>query len=153
MTSGASTRYAASGCALPFSESSPSGSKTNACCVSANVEGPTRICPGPAAFCRRDAAFTVSPVTAYAFALSDPMWPATTGPVLMPMCTASGWPTRDIQRSLSVAMCSRISSAARTARSGSSSCATGAPKTAITASPMYFSTKPSKRRIVVDIIS
>ena len=36
-------------------------------------------------------------------------------------------------------------SAARTARSGSSSCATGAPKTAITASPMNFSTVPPKR--------
>jgi hypothetical protein len=37
---------------------------------------------------------------------------------------------------------SRIASAARTARSGSSSCATGAPKSAITASPMNFSTVP-----------
>ena len=40
---------------------------------------------------------------------------------------------------------SRIASAARTARSGSSSCATGAPKSAITASPMNFSTVPPKR--------
>ena len=37
---------------------------------------------------------------------------------------------------------SRIASAARTARSGSSSCATGAPNSAITASPMNFSTVP-----------
>ena len=35
--------------------------------------------------------------------------------------------------------------AARTARSGSSSCATGAPKSAITASPMNFPTVPPKR--------
>jgi len=40
---------------------------------------------------------------------------------------------------------SRIASAARTARSGSSSCATGAPNTAITASPMNFSTVPPNR--------
>ena len=40
---------------------------------------------------------------------------------------------------------SRIASAARTARSGSSSCATGAPKTAMTASPMNFSTVPPWR--------
>ena len=40
---------------------------------------------------------------------------------------------------------SRIASAARTARSGSSSCATGAPKSAITASPMNFSTVPPWR--------
>ena len=37
---------------------------------------------------------------------------------------------------------SRIRNPARTARSGSSSCATGAPKTAITASPTNFSTVP-----------
>ena len=41
-------------------------------------------------------------------------------------------------------MASRILSAARTARSGSSSWATGAPKTAITASPMNFSTVPPR---------
>ena len=34
------------------------------------------------------------------------------------------------------------SSAARTARSASSSCAVGVPQTAITASPMNFSTVP-----------
>ena len=37
---------------------------------------------------------------------------------------------------------STSSSAARTARSASSSCATGVPQTAITASPMNFSTVP-----------
>jgi hypothetical protein len=37
---------------------------------------------------------------------------------------------------------SRISIAARQARSASSSCATGTPNTAITASPMNFSTEP-----------
>ena len=36
----------------------------------------------------------------------------------------------------------RIASAARSARAGSSSCAFGTPNTAITASPMYFSTVP-----------
>jgi len=35
-----------------------------------------------------------------------------------------------------------VSAAARTARSASSSCAIGIPKTAITASPMNFSTVP-----------
>jgi hypothetical protein len=37
---------------------------------------------------------------------------------------------------------SRIASAARTARSGSSSCVVGAPNSAMTASPMNFSTVP-----------
>jgi hypothetical protein len=40
----------------------------------------------------------------------------------------------------SIADC--IAIAARTARSGSSSWATGAPKTPITLSPMYLSTRP-----------
>ena len=42
----------------------------------------------------------------------------------------------------SAATAAASSSAARTARSASSSCATGAPHTAITASPMNFSTVP-----------
>ena len=42
-------------------------------------------------------------------------------------------------------MASCIPSAARTARSASSSCATGAPNRAITLSPMYLSTVPPKR--------
>ena len=53
-------------------------------------------------------------------------------------------PEPDLQLAVLLAH-SRIASAARTARSGSSSCATGAPKTAITASPMNFSTVPPKR--------
>ena len=40
---------------------------------------------------------------------------------------------------------SRIASAARIERSGSSSCATGAPKIAMAASPMNFSTVPPWR--------
>ena len=47
----------------------------------------------------------------------------------------------------------RISSAARTARSASSSCARGRPKTAITASPMNFSTVPPWRSTAVRISS
>src|SRR5829696_2470509 len=45
----------------------------------------------------------------------------------------------------SAASSSRIASAALTARSGSSSCATGAPKIAITASPTNFATVPPCR--------
>ncbi len=57
-------------------------------------------------------------------------------PVVIPIRTSS---------SPCSASLSRMESAARTARSGSSSCATGAPKTAMTASPMNFSTVPPKR--------
>jgi hypothetical protein len=48
---------------------------------------------------------------------------------------------------------SRISAAARTARSASSSCAVGTPKTAMTASPMNFSTVPSCRSTIAFIPS
>src|SRR2546425_7328246 len=44
-----------------------------------------------------------------------------------------------------------MASAARKARSGSSSWATGAPKTAITESPTNFSTNPSNRAISADM--
>ena len=48
---------------------------------------------------------------------------------------------------------SRISTAARTARSASSSCTCGIPNTATTASPMNFSTVPPWRSIAVRISS
>src|SRR5436190_1124660 len=61
----------------------------------------------------------------------------------MPMCVASGLPAS----ADSVAMASWISHAARTARSMSFPCATGAPNTAIVASPMCLSTVPPDRAI------
>ncbi len=48
---------------------------------------------------------------------------------------------------------SRISTADRTARSASSSWSIGTPKTAITASPMNFSTLPPCRSTIVFIAS
>src|SRR5262249_6417938 len=67
---------------------------------------------------------------------------ATTGPVLMPRWSLTGPPKQISQRVLRSSTRSSIRSAARRARSGSSSCATGAPNTAMTASPTNFSTKP-----------
>jgi hypothetical protein len=58
--------------------------------------------------------------------------PLSTSPVLMPIRPATP----------SSGNASRISIAARQARNASSSCATGTPNTAITASPMNFSTEP-----------
>ena len=46
-----------------------------------------------------------------------------------------------------------MSAAARAARSASSSCSTGMPNTAMTASPMYFSTVPPCRSIAARIVS
>ncbi len=96
---------------------------------------PTRTPLTGAADCRRAAVLTTSPATSAspsaAFASSE----TSASPVLTAARISSPSSTS----------ASRTASAARTARSGSSSCATGAPKTAITASPMNFSTVPPKR--------
>jgi hypothetical protein len=68
--------------------------------------------------------------------------PATTGPVLTPIRVAIDTDHSRSRFSLSSASAFRISAAARTARSASSSCTIGMPNTAITASPMNFSTVP-----------
>ena len=80
-----------------------------------------------AACSRRAATLTASPVTSV-----SPSPPTTTSPVLTPMRASS--PCSEIA--------GLISEAARTARSASSSCETGIPKTAMTASPTNFSTVP-----------
>ena len=101
-----------------------------------NVASPTNTPSTGAADCRRAAVFTTSPAT-----------------IPSPDCGSA--PTRD-QRLTRVdpdrtwrspprsPTASWIARPARTARSASSSCATGAPNTAITASPMNFSTVPPK---------
>ena len=90
----------------------------------------------------RAATLTASPVTS--------RWPlvpsdATTSPVLSPMRTASRTPRSRSSSAASDASAARASHAARTARTASSSCTSGTPKTAITASPMNFSTTPPWR--------
>ena len=62
-------------------------------------------------------------------------------PVLIPTRNNNGPPPTAVSRSAS----SAIRSPARTARSGSSSCAAGTPKTPTTASPMNFSHHPAER--------
>ncbi len=84
----------------------------------------------PAACSSRAATLTASPVTSV-----SPSPPTTTSPVLTPM--------RASRPCSAIAAC--ISAAARTARSASSSCETGIPKTAMTASPTNFSTVPPWR--------
>ena len=78
--------------------------------TSSRVSGPIRISPGEAACSRRAATLTASPVTSV-----SPSPPTTTSPVLTPIRASSPCS----------AIASRISEAARTARSASSSCAAG----------------------------
>ena len=89
-----------------------------------------------AAVCRRAAVLTTSPDAMPSPASGRAPSATRASPVVIPMRTSS---------SPASAKVSRMESAARTARSGSSSCATGAPNTAITASPMNFSTVPPNR--------
>jgi hypothetical protein len=60
-------------------------------------------------------------------------------PIRTPWASSSSW--------FNVSSRRRIRSAARSARVGSSSCASGTPNTATMASPMYFSTVPPSASI------
>ena len=95
------------------------------------VASPTRTVPGAAAVWSREAVLTRSPATI--------PWS------LAPIVTAAS-PVSTPERAWTPGPRSRTAStssrAARTARSASSSWATGAPQTAMTASPMNFSTVP-----------
>ena len=97
------------------------------------VSAPMSTSPDGAACSRRAATLTASPVTSV-----SPSPPTTTSPVLTPMRASSPCS----------AIAARISAAARTARSASSSCETGIPKTAMTASPTNFSTVPPCRSTI-----
>ena len=131
------SRYAATGSALPFNVSGSTGSASTAARTSSIVGAPIRRSPGAAACSRRAAVLTASPVASR----SDV--PVTTSPVFTPIRP----------RMPSAGSASRISTAARQARSASSSCVSGTPNTAITASPMNFSTVPPCDSTIVFIRS
>jgi hypothetical protein len=92
---------------------------------------PTSTEPGEATDCSRAAVLTMSPATI-------PWFVAPRVTAASPVRT----PTRAFIAGPRVSTISTSSRAARTARSASSSCVVGAPQTAITASPMNFSTVP-----------
>ena len=98
--------------------------------------------PAPAACSSRAATLTGSPVTNVSRSEASP---ATTSPVLTPIRSAIRVPKRRSSSSFRAPRRACISSAARHARSASSSCASGTPKTASTASPTNFSTVPPCR--------
>ena len=104
--------------------------------VARYVVSPTRIPFTGAADWSRAAVLTTSPAAMPSPASGRAARLTSASPVFTAIRTCSS-PSSAIQ--------SRIASAARTARSGSSSRVTGAPKSAITASPMNFSTVPPQR--------
>ena len=77
----------------------------------------------------------------------------TTSPVSIPIRISSPTPCFSTSLSLRAPTAVRMSTAARAARSASSSCETGIPKTAMTASPANFSTVPPWRASTADTAS
>ena len=109
-----------------------------------SVSRPIMISAGAAASLKPAATFTASPTTSAA--PGRPV-PTTTAPVLMPVRASRKRRVRAQSGVQSSPAPDRISTAARTARRASSSWTSGTPNTAITASPMYFSTVPPWRSI------
>ena len=135
-------RTAGTGSVFPFAFTASIRSTVTASRTSANVSSPSRISPGDAACSSRAATFTASPVAI--------VWspaPTTTSPVFTPIRQASVIPWSRSRSSFNVVSADRMSAAARTALSASSSWTWGTPKTAMTASPMNFSTVPPWRSI------
>ncbi len=133
------TRYAGTGSGLPLSSSFPTGSTSTASRTSRYVDWPMRMPRGGAACSRRAATLTTSPVASRCPLVLSP---ATTSPVFTPVRWVRRTPQRRWSSSFSASRPVCISAAARTARSASSSWIAGRPKTAMIASPMYFSTVP-----------
>ncbi len=134
---------------FPFTPSGSSGSASTASRTSRYVPSPIRISSGPAACSSRAATLTASPAASVPWARSA----TTTSPVLTPVRTWMSTPCAVRSSSFSPSSASPISAAARTARSASSSRILGTPNTAMTASPMNFSTVPPCRSITPRIAS
>src|SRR5581483_613086 len=122
------TSNTGTGSRLPFRSTGWRSRKAMPADASSAVSGPTSTSPPDAAFSRRAATLTASPITVTS--PSRPTAVAMTSPLLMPMENARSPPS------------SRMARAAATARSASSSWATGTPNTAMSASPRYLSTVP-----------
>ena len=93
----------------------------------------------------RDARFTSSPMTVYSECRCEPSVPAITLPVLMPIPMNSSGSPASICRTFRVTISICMSTAQATARWTSSSREVGAPKSAITESPMNLSMVPPWR--------
>ena len=121
-TRAASASQAGTGSAFPFASTGARSRYSIASRVARYVASPTRSRPTGAADCRRAAVLTTSPAT-----IASPCAGARTERDER-LARVDGDPDLRARPSLE-SLQSRIASAARTARSASSSCATGAPKT------------------------
>ena len=128
------TSNAETGSSLPFSSSRCSTPHANRSPAARRVTSPTRMRPGDACDWRRAAVFSASPVAPYSTRPPPPIGPSTTSPVSMPTRISIG--------EVSPSVCPTMRSAARIARSASSSCVAGAPKSARIPSPARSLTVP-----------
>ena len=126
------------GLALPLTTTGWQASKEKTFSVAACVSSPTATAIGGAADCRREVMLTASPVMRPSPEAGSTPRRTSASPVLMPTLTSTAWPP--MPRNASTSSIRRRP--ALTARSGSSSCRVGTPKTATTASPMNFSSVP-----------
>ncbi len=137
------SRQTASGCDLPLTVMGSTGCAVTYGAATRWVTAPSRMPPSGACCSSRAATFTVSPETI--------AWPSpnsreySTSPVFTPIRSRSRARRAGSSAAFSPSMARCMSQAARTPRSTSSSCTRGTPKTAITASPMNFSTVPPCR--------
>ena len=132
-------RHTSSGAALPLTIDAGSGSVSKRCRTARKVASPITMESRGARHCIREVVLTTSPATASPTCGPVPK-ETTASPVLTAMRTAM---VGSLRRSSSIVR--RICNAARTARTGSSSWAIGAPNTPITASPMNLSSVPPNR--------
>lgn len=111
--------------------------------VARRVASVTATVPAVACDCTRQAMFTTLPV-AMPWPPSAAPGSTTASPVAMPTRARSRWPCEKRRCRSAATICIP----ARTARKACRASAPEAPKTAITASPMYFSTMPPHRRMI-----
>ena len=141
---GRSARQTATGSAFPFASIGSSNSYSNTRSVARNVPSPTATPFTGACDWIRAAVLTTSPVTIPSPSSGRASSETTASPVFTPTRTDRA---SDPSAAFSSSIASSNANPARTARSGSSSCTVGAPNTAITASPMNFSTVPPNASI------
>ncbi len=133
----------------PRSSKLPRSAQTKRSRTRRQVASPIATPPGGTSPCSRAAKFGAEPTTTCRYVPPAVCRsPTTTGPVAMPMRTASGSLRAAPVVGTSIAPTPRaISSAARTARSGSFSLATGKQKYARIPSPTMRVMRPPKRSI------
>ena len=135
------------GCALPFASAASTASASTASRTSRSVSSPSSTSPGVRRLLQPrgdvDRVAGREPLLGAGHDLAGVHADAQLEPRAV----------RALELVVQPARPSRSSSAARTARSASSSCTVGTPKTAMTASPMNFSTVPPCRSRIVFAVS